>query len=275
MIKPAFVNPGDQPNVIGHVFGAPVVVKGITWLPVLELVAAWGLSQVASRKHPDWTRSTWRWVGALSSITLFASEWCHNLAHAAAARLVGKPVDAIRIVWGTPLLVYYDINDQQVSPRQHIVRASGGPVFNALMVPILWLARRFARQGSLAHHMINFALGTNCFLATASLLPIPGIDGGPILKWTLVEHGCSVDRADEAVKKGNLALGSGLAVASGMAFKRRKVWLGIAIAAFAATCLAIGVGWLREQEKPAVGEISRTDRLCAVTRTRRDSFKNA
>jgi len=256
MIKPAFVNPGEQPNVIGHVFGAPVVVKGLTWLPLLELVAGWGLRQVASQKHQDWTRSSWGRAGALSSITLFASEWCHNLAHAAAARLVGKPVDAIRIVWGTPILVYYDINDQQVSPRQHIVRASGGPIFNASMVPLLWFARRFARQGSLAHHIFNFALGTNCFLATASLLPIPGIDGGPILKWTLVESGYGVDRAYEAVKKVNLALGTGLAVASGIALKRRKVWLGAAMAAFAATCLAIGVGWLREQEKPPLRDIT-------------------
>jgi Zn-dependent protease len=223
---------------------------------LLEVVAGLGLSQVARQKHPGWSRSTWGWVGALSSITLFASEWCHNLAHAAAASLVGKPVDAIRIVWGTPVLVYYDINDQHVSPRQHIVRASGGPVFNALMVPILWFARRFARHGSLTHHMVNFALGTNCFLSTASLLPIPGIDGGPILKWTLVEHGCSVEQADEVVKEVNLALGSGLAVASGMALKRRKVWLGAATAAFAATCLAIGVGLLREQDKPAVRDIT-------------------
>ena len=45
---------------------------------------------------------------------VLGSEWCHNLAHAAAARAIGKPVDAIRITWGMPLLVYYDINDKNV-----------------------------------------------------------------------------------------------------------------------------------------------------------------
>ena len=37
MIKPAFLEAEDQPTVVGHVFGTPVVVKGWTGLPLLEL----------------------------------------------------------------------------------------------------------------------------------------------------------------------------------------------------------------------------------------------
>lgn len=248
MIKPAFLNSEERPTTIGHVFNTPIVVKGITGIPLLELVA-WGiLSWVADRNHPEWSSPKKVIAGVLTALILFASEWGHNLAHTAAAQRIGKPVDAIRIVWGTPLLIYYDINDQNVSPRQHILRASGGPIFNALLVPICWLGKQLTREDTLARYVADFALGTNIFISTVALLPIPGIDGGPILKWSLVERGQSLKGADETVKKVNLALGSGLAAASAVALKKRRRWLGVTIGAFAITSLAIGLGLLREQK---------------------------
>jgi Zn-dependent protease len=248
MIKPTFLSSDEQPTTLGHVFEAPIVVKGITGLPVLELVA-WGLlTWVAGKKRPDWSQSKRATAGALTTLILFASEWGHNLAHALFAHRIGKPVDAIRILGGTPMLIYYDTNDQDVSPRQHILRASGGPIFNTLMVPLCWIARNLTREGSLPRYAVNFALGTNIFIGTVALLPIPGIDGGPILKWSLVERGQSPQEADEMVKKVNLVMGTGLGVASGVAIKKQHKWLAAAIGAFALTSLAIGLGLLKEQK---------------------------
>ena len=147
MIKPTFLEPQDRPTVVGNVFSTPLVVKGWTSLPVIELVMWAILSWVAGRKRPDWSWRKRACAGAMTTTIMLGSEWCHNLAHAAVAHKIGRPVDAIRIFWGTPLLIYYDINDQQVTPCQHILRALGGPVFNALMVPICWLARRLTRRG--------------------------------------------------------------------------------------------------------------------------------
>lgn len=248
MIKPAFLEPEDRPAVVGHAFGTPMVVKGWTGLPLIELVV-WGvLSWVAGRKRPDWSRQKRAYAGAVTTFIMLGSEWCHNLAHTAIAKWIEKPVDAIRIFWGTPLLIYYDINDQQVSPHQHILRALGGPVFNALMVPLSWFARLFSREGSLNRYAADFALGTNAFISSLSLLPIPGIDGGPLLKWSLVGHGHTPVQADEVVKYVNRFTGGGLAIASGLALKRRQVWIAAAFAAFAATSLAIGFGFLKEQK---------------------------
>jgi Zn-dependent protease len=248
MIKPTFLSSDEQPTTLGHVFEAPIVVKGITGLPVLELVA-WGLlTWVAGKKRPDWSQSKRATAGALTTLILFASEWGHNLAHALFAHRIGKPVDAIRILGGTPMLIYYDTNDQDVSPRQHILRASGGPIFNTLMVPLCWIARILTREGSLPRYAANFALGTNIFIASVALLPIPGIDGGPILKWSLVERGQSSQEADDTVKKVNLAMGSGLAIATGVAIKNQHKWLAAAIGALALTSLAIGLGLLKEQK---------------------------
>jgi Zn-dependent protease len=248
MIKPPFLQPDDRPSVISHVFGTPLVVMGWSGLPVIELVA-WGIfSWIARQKQPDWSVSKQTCAGAFTATTLLGSEWCHNLAHTLVASRVGKPVDAIRIFWGTPLLIYYDINDKQVTPRQHILRALGGPVFNALLVPLAWIARQLTHRGSFTRYVADFTLGTNVFLCTVSLLPIPGIDGGPLLKWSMVECGRSPQQADEMVKTANLYLGAGLAAAGGLAVKKRKKWLAAVMAAFAATALAIGFGWLKEQK---------------------------
>lgn len=269
MIKPAFLEPEDRPKIVGNVFGTPVVVKGWTGVPLIELVA-WGiLSWVARRKRPDWSWRKQAYAGGVTTIILLGSEWCHNLAHTAVASKIGKPVNAIRIFWGTPLLIYYDINDQNVTPRQHMMRALGGPVFNALMVPLAWLIKHFAlkageasealkagearkaretQEGSIIRYAADFALGTNIVLSTASLIPIPGIDGGPLLKWSLVDRGHCPEEADEIVKGVNRFVGGGLAVASGVAFKKRRKWLAAAMAAFAATSLAIGFGYLKEQK---------------------------
>ncbi len=248
MIKPAFLIAEDQPTVVGQVFGTPVVVKGWTGLPVLELVAWMILSWVAGKKLPDLSWRKRLYAGAITTIVLLGSEWCHNLAHAAAASRIGEPVDAIRIFFGTPLLIYYDINDQQVTPVQHITRALGGPIFNAVMIPFAWLASHYSHDGTLTRYVANFALGTNCFISMVALLPIPGIDGGPILKWSLVEAGRSAAEADKVVKRVNLALGSGLSVAVGAAIKKRRKSTAVVCAAFAVTSLAIGLGLLKEQK---------------------------
>jgi len=247
MIKPSFLEPEDRPAILGHVFGTPMVVKGWSGLPVVELVVWVILSWVARRNRPAWTLKEQVWAGAVTTTIMLGSEWCHNLAHTALAHRIGKPVDAIRIVWGMPLLIYYDINDQLVSPRQHILRALGGPVFNGMMVLVAWLAKGFTHQGTPTRYAVDFALGTNSFLSTVSLFPIPGIDGGPILKWSLVERGHSPAQADELVKGVNRILGSGLGLAAGLALKKRRKWLGLVLAAFAATSLAIGFGYLKER----------------------------
>ncbi|MFN2242087.1 MAG: hypothetical protein ACK2U2_07360 [Anaerolineae bacterium] len=247
MKKPAVVRPTDDVTLVGEVFGTPVVVKDVTWLPLAE-VAVWLLmSWLAGQDRADrpwWKRMS---IGALTMSTILGSEWCHNLAHAAAARLIGKPMDALRVTWGMPLVVYYDINDRSVTPRQHICRALGGPVCNGLLLLLAVPLRRLAQQGTVAGDVANAAVGMNAFLFAASLLPIPGIDGGPILKWSLVERGATPGEADETVRRVNRAVGGGLGVAAGIALRRRRRFLGSILAMFSALSLIMGFGLLKEQ----------------------------
>ena len=246
--QPKAMQQSDQVTRIGEVFGTPVVVKGRTWLPITEL-AVWGImAWVAGRDRPGRSWMARLGVGVLTMPVILGSEWCHNLAHAAAAQLTGKPMDALRISWGMPLVVYHDINDETVRPTQHIVRALGGPVFNMLLLSLAAIFRQFTRVGSVAREVADAAVGMNLFLSTVSLLPIPGIDGGPILKWALVDGGRSLNQADEVVKEVDKVLGVGLAAGAGAAFKRRRRFIGVILALLSIIALAVGWGVLTEGE---------------------------
>lgn len=248
MKKPAFVSQTDQVTTVGKVFSTPLVVKGKTWFPIVQLVA-WLISAwVLKKRRPDrsWMQSLG--VGALTMPVVLGSEWGHNLAHAAAARMVGKPMDAMRITWGMPLVIYYDINDNRVTPRQHILRALGGPLFNLLVLPVAIFFKQHTKQDSVAHDIAAAAVVTNEILSTVSLVPIPGIDGGPMLKWSLVEKGYSIKAADTIVRKVNGPLSIFLAIAGAFSFKKRNWHFGGLLTMLAATALCIATGLLKEQE---------------------------
>jgi hypothetical protein len=247
MIKPAFVRPGEEVTVVSHCFETPLVIKGCTWLPLAEIFTWPIMAWVAKKRLPKRSWSQAFGVGALTMPVVLGSEWGHNMAHTAAAWWVGKPVDAIRIVWGMPLLVYYDINAWDVQPKEHIARALGGPVFNALLVPLAYLFWRKTAPPSPARDIAGTALATNIFLPTVGLLPIPFIDGGPILKWSLVERGRSIAAADHAVRKVNGLLSLLLSLAGWFAIKKRRRLAGGFLLALAGWALAFGLGLIKEQ----------------------------
>ena len=248
MIKPAIVQPNDEVDIVGSVFNTSLVTKGKTWFPVIPLITWPIMAWVAKKRIPErsWLQSIG--IGALSMPIVLGSEWCHNLAHAAAASMVGKPVDAIRITWGMPLLVYYDINDEEVTPRQHIIRALGGPVFNILVLPIAMYLKFCSGTKSVIRDLANVAVGTNLFLPAVGLLPIPGIDGGPILKWSLVEKGQTPKEADNSVRKVDGVLGILLTVAGLFSFKRRRRLIGATLIQLGAVALSVALGIFKEQE---------------------------
>jgi len=149
---------------------------------------------------------------------------------------------------GLPLLVYYDINDQNVTPRQHVVRALGGPLFNVLVIPVALYYRYHTDPQSVTRDMAIAALWTNAFLPTVGLLPIPGIDGGPILKWSLVDKGRTPKEADKFVRKVDGVLGILLALAGGLSLKKRRWLVGGLLVQLAGIALSVALGILKEAE---------------------------
>jgi hypothetical protein len=158
---------------------------------------------------------------------MLGSEWCHNLAHTYSAAWINKPMDELQIQWGMPRCRYEQLNDLEVSPRQHIIRSLGGPLFNLLMITPIFIVRGVTQPGTIARETANTALRTNIFLSFVSILPIPGIDGGPILKWGLVERGHDVETADKIVQKANGPLSGLLGLFGVWAFLKGKKFLGL------------------------------------------------
>ena len=182
--------------------------------------------------------------------TLLGSEWGHNLAHAYAAKRVGRPMDELRVLWGMPRCIYHDINDPGTNPREHILRAMGGPLFNLCVIPLAWLGRKIARKGTRSRYVADVALSTNVFLSMVSLLPIPGIDGGPIVKWSLVERGATVQEADEVVRKVDGLLGLLLSLVSMIAFKKKRNLVGIASLSLSVLSFGIFCRRIKENQAP-------------------------
>ena len=241
--------PGEQ-KMFFMLGKTPVTGVGYTWLPITQLIT-WGVfTQLASRRKPGSWRIAWSIEGFWRMIVTLGSEWCHNLAHVIASNWVNKPMDMLRIQFGMPRCIYHQINDPVVTPRQHILRSLGGPIINLLLLPIGSLARKITRADSIAGVTADSFYQTNQFLSFVSLLPIPGIDGGPLLKWSLVERGKSIKEADETVRKVNGPLALCLGLFSSRAFAKKNILLGFFSMMLGVISLAVFSGWLKEDDIP-------------------------
>jgi Zn-dependent protease len=179
---------------------------------------------------------------------LLGSEWCHNLAHLTASNLIGKPMDQFQIQFGMPRCIYREINDQNVNPREHVFRALGGPIINLLLLRVAKAGMKLTRPDTIAGETARVAYQTNLFLSLVSLLPIPGIDGGPILKWSLVERGRTIEEADSVVRQVNGPLAVLLGFFSSWAFLSKKLLLGFFSMMLGGISLSVFAGWLKEKD---------------------------
>jgi hypothetical protein len=143
-----------------------------------------------------------------------------------------------------PRTVYFD---DDVPPRVHCLRALGGPIYSALGLSISLILRALSPHGSTVHEVAGWSCLGHAFIL-GSLAPLPVIDGGAILKWTLVERGRTPPEADEVVRRVDLALGvattaAGVAlVAAGRQRPAARRWLpalGLVAAGAIATAAAL------------------------------------
>jgi len=100
----------------------------------------------------------------------------------------------------------------------------------------------------LSREVADVSYATNAFLSMVSLLPIPGIDGGPILKWSLVERGRTIEEADQVIRKVDGGLGIALSFLSAAAISRGKRVIGLLSAMLAVMSFGVAFGWIREQD---------------------------
>ncbi|NDJ51828.1 MAG: hypothetical protein GYB68_01945 [Chloroflexi bacterium] len=187
-------------------------------------------------RHPEGEWGRHILVGLIGGGLALVADIGHGLAHSVSSQRVGAPMREIRVTF-VALSVYDD--DPSITPRQHIGRALGGPIYSASLAALSWLWLRSSTSDTLHHDAATISLGLNLLTLGGSLLPIKYVDVGSILKWSLVEGGQSEAQADEALRVASAATGVAAAAISGVSFARRwwlpaLIGLGVSIAALIA-----------------------------------------
>jgi hypothetical protein len=135
--------------------------------------------------------------------------------------------------------------NNEVLPSVHRMRAIGGPIFSLAGFLLSLFLYALMPEGSLAVEMAGWSSIGHGFILIGSLMPFPFVDGGTILKWTLVERGYTPPQADGAVRRINLALGLIAGVgALILLFARLWVW-GLVILGVGVIAIGAGLGKIR------------------------------
>ena len=191
-----------------RIFGTTVKAKKIAL--VIILLATWVcVTWLGLYWHPE--RGFWQGllIGLVTALLLLAVEFGHDLAHIISARYAGAPMDEILISLDMPRTLY---SNNDVSPNVHRIRALGGPIFNATGLLLSLVIYGVASGNSITKELAGWwALGHGLQLIM-SVTPVPPVDGGTILKWTLVARGSTETEADEIVRRVGWALGIGVAI---------------------------------------------------------------
>jgi len=168
---------------IGALDGTPVylsaqTVPGLAGAVVASYLAAW-------ISRPRWTGSARLALTAIWWLAIQGADTLHTLGHIRSARQMGAPMDAIQLAWGVQRNVYHK---QTVTPRQHIGRASGGPLTSAVITSGALLSDSLVRRIPILSAISEAWLFTNAITLIGSLTPLPPLDGWSIVKWGVVQH---------------------------------------------------------------------------------------
>lgn len=189
-------------------------------LPII-LVLWGGISWFGLHWHPE--RNVWQGllIGFVSTVLLSLSDFGHPFGHIFSARYAGAPMDEIVISSEMPHTLY---QNNKVAPNVHRMRALGGPIFNLLGLLISFTGFQLAPVHSLVREWMGWSAVGHGYILIASMLPLPMVDGGTILKWTLVARGKTEAQADDWVRRIDWILGFGIALA-GIGFAVAKIWI--------------------------------------------------
>ena len=232
--NPTFTSPpfGEMRPTI-KILNTPVVVKPGFFG---NLFALWtGMTWLSGRKHPERHFPVRLFAGALSASALILSDVGHAFAHTISARFAGAPMDEIELSSGMPRTIYHE---DHVPPRVHRMRALGGPLFSVLGLGISLLVRSLVPRHSIAREVADWSSVGHGLILTGSLAPLPIVDGGSLLKWTLVDRGRTPAHADKIVKQAGIATGVAT-TGAGVMFATRRRWI-LAAGLLAAGMVAIG-----------------------------------
>jgi hypothetical protein len=121
----------------------------------------------------------------------------------------------------------------------------GGPIFNVLGLLLSAVISAVASGNPLVRELAAWSAAGHGFILLAALLPLPMVDGGTLVKWTLVARGRTEKEADEMVRLLDWVIGivGGLI---GVGLTAMQMWIGgVIVAGIGAVVIAIAAGKIR------------------------------
>jgi hypothetical protein len=222
------------------IFGTPVKVKGTVLVPI---VALWGIvTWLGLYWHPE--RGFWQGVliGLVTVLLLLPADFGHALAHIFSARYAGAPMDEILLSAGMPRTLYWN---NEVSPDVHRIRAMGGPIFNVLGLLLSAVIYAVARGNPIIRELATWSAVGHGWILVAALLPLPMVDGGTLMKWTLVARGRTEKDADKMVRLLDWVMGI-VGGIIGVGLTAMQMWIAaVIVVGISAVVIAIAAGKIR------------------------------
>lgn len=178
----------------------------------------------------SWMRPKWPLIAkVLLAVTLTqflqAGLLVHSTGHIRSSRQVGAPMQSIVLDWGFQTNQY---TDNDVTPRQHIGRAMGGPVASALATGTAGLLYSVLKWIPIIGALAEGWLYVNALILGFSVMPTPHFDSATMLKWGVAGATGEEALGDEAVQTaGSLTVG-GLILAGMWLILRGKWRAGLA-----------------------------------------------
>jgi hypothetical protein len=216
------------------IFDTPVKAS-YTFLPIIIIV--WGVvTWLGLYWHPGRGLGWSLLLGFVTTIFLLVVELGHPLAHIFSARFAGAPMDEIRIAADMPRTLY---KNNDIAPGTHRLRAVGGPIFNVIGLLMSIAIFEVVSANSIVREWMAWSAAGHGLLLIMSLAPLPAVDGGTILKWTLVVNGRTEREADKLVRRVDWMLGVAV-IFIGVALIFVKIWI-IGLILLATGALVLGI----------------------------------
>jgi len=195
------------------------------WLAPISLWVF--LTWLADRRRKDSAIGFNLLIGALGTVFAMSADIGHALAHSFSAKFAAAPMDEIRLGLDMPRTIYYN-ND--IEPRQHILRALGGPIFSAIgfLVSIIW--RLLSPAKSISRQLADISCISHGLILLGVFFPHPAVDGGTVLKCSLIEKGKEPEEVEKITRNASVGFGISLFTLAGLfigiyaMYRKKKQW---------------------------------------------------
>jgi hypothetical protein len=202
-----------------QVFKTPIKIRFVV---LVNIIALWAVaSLIGHYYHPERNLIVSIIIGFFAMLLLLIADVGHAVGHILSARRTGAPMQEILVSSGMPRTIY---SDTDISPSAHIMRALGGPVFSAIGLLLSLVTVALASSIPIAYELALWSTVGHGFIFVGCLLPLPIVDGGSILKWSLVRTGMTEEEADRRLRQVNRAFGI-LGLIAGLILLILQLWI--------------------------------------------------